>query len=257
MGTWGVAIFSDDIASDVRDRYREHLGDGVPDADATRLVLEESTEELADGETAPIVWLALATAQSRVGRLENRVRDEAIRVIDAGTDLPRWRDEPRAMAKRQAALARLRDELIGPQKPRRRIPKPIRSVCPWEPGAIVSFRRDDGRHLLLRVKATHGEHGVSGGRRRACHRRPDRASGRPQPRPPSTESGSGLDAGRERGVAPPGHPPFRTACGGYALPRMRFIVVPQTGHLPFAMRRPESLTETSPSKSRFSLHFTQ
>ncbi len=164
MGTWGVAIFSDDIASDVRDRYREHLGDEVPDAEATRLVLEASVEQLADGETAPIVWLALATAQSRVGRLEGRVRDEAIRVIDAGTDLPRWRDEPRAMAKRQAALARLRDELIGPQKPRRRIPKPIRSVCPWEPGAIVSFRRDDGRHLLLRVKATHGEHGVSGGR---------------------------------------------------------------------------------------------
>jgi len=62
------------------------------------------------------------------------------------------------------------------------------------------------------------------------------------------------------GVAPPGHPlrrRFRTGPGGQALPRMRFIVVPQTGHLPLAMRRPESLTETSPSKSRFSLHFTQ
>ena len=164
MGTWGVAIFSDDIASDVRDQYREHLGDGVPDAEATRLVIEESAEELADDETAPIVWLALATAQSRVGRLEDRVRDEAIRVIDDGTDLLRWRDDPRAMAKRQAALARLRDELTGPQRPRRRIPKPIRSVWPWEPGSIVAFRRDDGRHLLLRVKATQGEHGLGGGR---------------------------------------------------------------------------------------------
>jgi hypothetical protein len=100
-----LPIFSDDIASDVRDRYREHLGDGVPDTEATRLGLEESVEELADDETAPIVWLALATAQSRVGRLEDRVRAEAIRVIDAGTDLPRWREDPRAMAKRQAALA--------------------------------------------------------------------------------------------------------------------------------------------------------
>jgi hypothetical protein len=164
MGTWGVAIFSDDIASDVRDQYREHLGDGEPDSEATRLVREGFVEELADDETAPIVWLALAAAQSRVGRLEDRVRDEAIRVIDAGTDLQRWHDDPRAMAKRQAALARLRDELIGPQRPRRRVPKPIRSVGPWEPGSIVSFRRDDGRHLLLRVKATQGEHGVGGGR---------------------------------------------------------------------------------------------
>ena len=42
-----------------------------------------------------------------------------------------------------------------------------------------------------------------------------------------------------------------------ALPRMRFILVPQTGQVPCAMRRPESLTRTSPSKVRFSLHFTQ
>jgi hypothetical protein len=164
MGTWGVAIFSDDIASDVRDQYREHLGDGEPDSEATRLVLEGFVEELADYETAPIVWLALAAAQSRVGRLEERVRDEAIRVIDAGTDLPRWREDPRLMANRQAALARLRDELIGSQRPRRRVPRPVRSVWPWEPGSIVSFRRDDARHLLLRVKATQGEHGIGGGR---------------------------------------------------------------------------------------------
>jgi hypothetical protein len=58
----------------------------------------------------------------------------------------------------------LREELIGPQRPRRRVPKAVRSVWPWEPGSIVSFRRDDGRHLLLRVKATQGQHGVGGGR---------------------------------------------------------------------------------------------
>ncbi|MCW2532908.1 MAG: hypothetical protein JWP62_2478 [Blastococcus sp.] len=45
--------------------------------------------------------------------------------------------------------------------------------------------------------------------------------------------------------------------GGQALPRIRFILVPQTGHGPWAMRRPDSLTFTSPSKSRYSLHFTQ
>jgi hypothetical protein len=42
-----------------------------------------------------------------------------------------------------------------------------------------------------------------------------------------------------------------------ALPRMRLRFVPQTGHTPFAMRVPLSLTLTSPSASRFSLHLTQ
>ena len=43
----------------------------------------------------------------------------------------------------------------------------------------------------------------------------------------------------------------------YALPRMRFTVVPQTGHGPLAMRMPVLLIATVPSKSRFSLHLTQ
>lgn len=38
---------------------------------------------------------------------------------------------------------------------------------------------------------------------------------------------------------------------------MRVTVVPHTGHLPLAMRVPFALTDTSPVKSRFSLHFTQ
>src|ERR1044071_6528962 len=42
-----------------------------------------------------------------------------------------------------------------------------------------------------------------------------------------------------------------------ALPRIRFTVVPHTGHLPLAMFMPVFETSTVPWKSRFSLHFTQ
>src|SRR5690606_15463329 len=41
-----------------------------------------------------------------------------------------------------------------------------------------------------------------------------------------------------------------------ALPRIRFSLVPQTGQTPLAILRPFATT-TSPSASRFSLHFTQ
>ncbi len=29
MGTWGTALFSDDLACDARDAYRELVGDGL------------------------------------------------------------------------------------------------------------------------------------------------------------------------------------------------------------------------------------
>src|SRR5690606_5049928 len=48
-------------------------------------------------------------------------------------------------------------------------------------------------------------------------------------------------------------PPTRVA---HALPRIRVILVPQTGHVPLAIRRP-LVSDTSPEKSLFSRHLTQ
>ena len=35
MGTWGVAIFSDDLAADIRGDFRELIGDGLTPSEAT------------------------------------------------------------------------------------------------------------------------------------------------------------------------------------------------------------------------------
>ena len=43
----------------------------------------------------------------------------------------------------------------------------------------------------------------------------------------------------------------------YLLPRMRFSVVPHTGHLPRAALRPFFMVTSSPSNSRFVLHLAQ
>jgi len=50
---------------------------------------------------------------------------------------------------------------------------------------------------------------------------------------------------------------LRLAWKAYALPKIRHMVVLHVGHLPFAMRRPDSETFTSPVKLRFALHLTQ
>lgn len=45
--------------------------------------------------------------------------------------------------------------------------------------------------------------------------------------------------------------------GRQALPRIRLMVVPQTGQVPFAIRMPVLEIVTVPSKSRLALHLTQ
>lgn len=119
MGTAGPGIFDDDTACDVRDEYEELLHDQVDDRKATRQVLDRFLPDVDDDERH-LVWLALAAAQSRCGRLEPVVRDQALALIDAEAGLQAWQDaDPGAVAGRRAALQRLRIRLTGPQPPRK------------------------------------------------------------------------------------------------------------------------------------------
>jgi hypothetical protein len=49
-------------------------------------LMSEDAESLADPDEVPVFWLALADTSWKCGRLEKRVRDNALRIID---DRPR------------------------------------------------------------------------------------------------------------------------------------------------------------------------
>jgi hypothetical protein len=89
MSVDGPGLFADDTAFDVRDEFREALTSGMSDDEATAKVLEEFSDDLDDVDTAPVVWLALAYTQSKLGRLDGQVRAKALDVIDSGADMAR------------------------------------------------------------------------------------------------------------------------------------------------------------------------
>jgi hypothetical protein len=154
MGTWGPGIWSDDTAADVRASYREALEDGLGDDEAAALVLTEFAAELGDEDTAGVVWLALAVSQHLAGRLSAQVRDQALSVIDSGADARRWEHaEPRARARRAEVLAKVQDQLAGPQPARKRIRRPPRQVTSLTPGDILAYQAPSGRIHLLAVRA--------------------------------------------------------------------------------------------------------
>ena len=93
MGAWGTSLFSDDVACDIRDHYRQLIEDGVEDATATKVTVEKFRGYLE--EPGGIAWLALAVTQSKIGRLDAEIRDRALAVLDQGADLEVWeRDNP-------------------------------------------------------------------------------------------------------------------------------------------------------------------
>lgn len=152
MGTWGAGIFANDVAADIRDDDRAQIADGMSAPDATDALLRRWNDPQRDELPGIQFWLALAALQCRLGRLEDRVRDQAVGIIDAGADLNQWKeDAPGDLGRRRRVLSHLRSRLVGPQ----RAPIHVRRRSPMTPthtpGEIVAFELDDGRYLLLRV----------------------------------------------------------------------------------------------------------
>jgi hypothetical protein len=159
MGAWGTAIFSDDTACDVRDDYRDHVGDGLSGPEATDRLLHEWRDSLLDPDDGPVFWLALAATQWRCGRLEPRVLEKALKVIADGSNLQPWADQPKLLEKRKAVVAKLEEQLRSPQPAQKRIPKRFRDQCDWEVGELIGYRLGSGKYALLRVIDYHSDKG--------------------------------------------------------------------------------------------------
>lgn len=160
MGSWGVGLFSDDVACDVRDDYRAALEDGLT-ADAARdRVLERFADALADTEEGPLVWLALAATAWKKGRLDHATRDQALGIIARREGFERW-DEAGLGHRREAELQKLADKLRSPQKPPVTAKKKRGFVSIWTVGEIVGYPQESGQWLALHVVAhTDGEVGA-------------------------------------------------------------------------------------------------
>lgn len=159
MGTWGPAIFSDDTACDLRDRWMELVGDGLSGVEATDRLLAECGGLAEDPEDGPVFWCALAATQSKAGRLEDRVRDRALEFIRSGADLARWDEDPAGRKQRARHLEKLADTLTGPQPRPRKIRAKFRSTCDWAVGEVIGYQLASGRFVAFRVLGHHVDRG--------------------------------------------------------------------------------------------------
>lgn len=129
-----------------------------PEATA-RILKELGAGLMADKHEAGVVWMALAAAQWKKGRLQEETKAEALRVIESGTDLERWRAGSKDFAKRKAALEKLRQQITSPQPPSRKVSRRILCESRWSEGDIFGYRLVDGQMILFRVIGNHTDKG--------------------------------------------------------------------------------------------------
>jgi hypothetical protein len=164
MGAWSVAVFSDDLAADVRDEFRDLIGEGLSSTEAVEKLLGEYASSVDDDNEKSVFWIALALTQWKLGHLEERTKNEALRLIAAGEDLKRW-DDPNDRKKRAAVLEKVREQLLSPQPPPKRVIRTIKGANDWAIGEVVGLRLKSEKWTLLRVI---GHHEDKGGRHAVC-----------------------------------------------------------------------------------------
>lgn len=160
MGAWRTAIFSDDTAADTRDAFTDLVADGLTPVEATGRLVTESAEILEDEDESLVFWLALAATQWKLGRLVDDVRDRALEIIELGSDLSRWQENPKTeINQRKQHLEKLRTQLLSPQPKPKKL-KPMRkSSTDFQPGDVASFRLDEDTAVRFCVLHTWSDRG--------------------------------------------------------------------------------------------------
>lgn len=140
MGVWGVKLYENDIALDVKDRFDDlHRGKTV--TDITKELIDEYSEEMDDIYCAPAFWFALADTQWNLGRLLQEVKDQAQAWLDKGGDLSIWRAENPSLAnKRETVLSKLYEKLNSPQPPEKKISQYRLYRCQWKIGDVFAYQ---------------------------------------------------------------------------------------------------------------------
>ena len=160
MGAWGVKIFQDDVACDVKDDYLNRLKVGYTNEEATKEVIERNEDFTSDYDDREIFWMALAATQWKYGRLLPEVKKEALKCIQSGRNLERWEDDEKQYEKRKKILEELEEQLNSPQPPEKRVGRMKLSTPQWDVGDVLLYQikgervkkhRYYGKYVLLRV----------------------------------------------------------------------------------------------------------
>ena len=134
MGTWGVGVFQNDVADDVKTAYISKLKIGKSDKEAFEEIVSENEELLSDNEDAVDFWLALASVMYDHGRLNDEARQKAMALLDADNDSERW--DEKEYGKRKKELEKLKTKLCSEMPPRKKVAVTKRFESQWKKNDI-------------------------------------------------------------------------------------------------------------------------
>jgi len=134
MGAWGAGIFDNDCALDIKQDYQALLAFDTPEEEAYQLVKQTYLEDVDDVD----FWFTMATIQQKYGILMPEVTENTLRCITSGLDELDWKGADKQTLKaREKVRNDLKEKLLAPPLPKRKVPKPRIQKPRWQIGDVI------------------------------------------------------------------------------------------------------------------------
>lgn len=141
MGTWGIGIFQNDIALDVKEEYLNYLKEGYSDYDADRKTIENNLDIINQGgNDACEFWLALAMLEWEYGRLQVTTKNNALEMALDPKYLRIWKKEENFYNKRMIVLNEFVNKIQTIQPTKRKVKVIVPFKCVWKIGDIFAYQ---------------------------------------------------------------------------------------------------------------------
>lgn len=141
MGAWGVGLFQNDVALEVKDTYVKKLQVGKSNEEAFNETVNELNDMTNDADDKIDFWFALASLMFDYGRLTPDVKNKAFEIINSNNDENRW--DTIDKKKRNRVVESLKEKLLS-QQPEEVKVKVVKKRTPKiKPNEIYYFVLDD------------------------------------------------------------------------------------------------------------------
>lgn len=159
MKKWENALYQNDIAFDVRDRFETMYHEGKNVQDITAELTSEYECIMGDINEEPLFWMALADTQWNMGVLLHDVKERTLYWIGKNNETLEFQatnmpDEESKIS----VLSELSTKLLSPQPSVKKLVKRRLYKCQWQVGDVYAYQLDSdlakkrgfyGRYFLI------------------------------------------------------------------------------------------------------------
>ncbi len=138
MGFYGIKLYDEDLACDIRDDYKDFLKLGKEDDELIEMMKKHYSECFSDLRDKYLFWLVIADTMWDYGRLTKKVKDKAIDIIKNEKESKMW--EKCYMDKRKEILNKLMEKLKKEQPERKKVKKLKKRKGTWNYGDILTYQ---------------------------------------------------------------------------------------------------------------------